>query len=94
MSRDYFLRQLRYHKKYFSRVQTDKRAYNKIVDKCHFFKKNAQVLGIAAIFYRKKKIFESKQIKVEEEELETDTWCLSALYEYLPKLPSSNASQA
>jgi hypothetical protein len=31
-----------------TRVQTDKRDYNKIVDKCRFFEVNAQVFGVAA----------------------------------------------
>jgi hypothetical protein len=95
IGRKYFLRQLRYHKKQFARVQRDKQAYNKIVDKCQFFKRNAQALGIAVIIARKKKIIESKRIKVEEEgELESDTFYVSVPNGCLPKLPSSHASQA
>jgi hypothetical protein len=94
IGRTYFLRQLRYHKKRFARVRTNKRAYNKIIEKCEFFERNSQALGIAVIFDRNKKIFETKRIKVEEDELETDTFCVSVPCGYLPKLPSSHASQA
>jgi hypothetical protein len=41
-----------------------------------------------------KKVFESKQIKEEEEELETDTICVSVPYGYFAKLPSNHATQA
>jgi hypothetical protein len=93
IGRNYFLRQLWYHKKRFARIRSDKQAYNKIVDKCQFFIRNAQALGIAVIFDRKKKIFKSKRIKVEEEgNLESDTFYVSVPYGYLPKLPSSHAS--
>jgi hypothetical protein len=78
-----------------ARVRSYKRAYNKIVDKFHFLEQNTQALDIAVIFDRKKKIFESKPIKVEEGgKLESDTFYVSVPYGYLPKLPSSHASQA
>jgi hypothetical protein len=55
----------------------------------------AQALGIAVIFDRNKKIFEFKRIKSEvERELESDTFYVSVPYGYLPKLPSTHASQA
>jgi hypothetical protein len=55
----------------------------------------SHALGIAVIFDRKKKIFESKQINVEEEgELESDTFYVSVPLGYLPKIPSHHASQA
>jgi hypothetical protein len=95
IGRDYFRAQLRYHKKRFARVKADTRAYNKIVDKCQFFERNAQEFGVAVIFDRKKKIFEYKKIKLEEEaELESYTFCVSVPHKYLPKLPPSHASQA
>jgi hypothetical protein len=50
--------------------------------------RNAEEFGVAVIFDRKKKIFELKEIK-EEEELEKDIFCLSVPYRYLPKLPPS-----
>jgi hypothetical protein len=93
IGRDYFRAQLRYHKRRFARVRKDKRAYNKIVDKCEFFERNAQAFGVAVIFDRKKKIFKSQRIKEEESETGT-TYYVSVPYGYLPKLPSAHAEQA
>jgi hypothetical protein len=93
IGRDVFRAQLRYHKKRFARVRRDKRAYNKIVDKCQFFEQNAREFGIAAIFDRKKKIFKSQGIK-EEESATGTTYYVSVPYGYLPKLPSAHAKQA
>jgi hypothetical protein len=66
IDRYYFRKQLRYHKKRFARVQNNKQAYNKIVDKCQFFKQNAEAFGVTAIFDQEKNIFESHLIKTEE----------------------------
>jgi hypothetical protein len=93
IGKDYFRKQLRYHKKRFARVRKDKRAYNRIVSECHFFERNAQAFGVAVIFDRKKKIFKSQLIKTEESEIDT-TYYVSVPYRYLPKLPSAHAKQA
>jgi hypothetical protein len=89
----YFRKHLGYHKKHFARVQKDKRAYNRIVSKCHFFEQNAQAFGVAVIFDQERKIFKSQLIKTEESEIDT-TYDISVPYRYLPKLKSAHAKQA
>jgi hypothetical protein len=93
IGKDYFRKQLQYHKNRFARVQKDKRAYNRIVSKCQFFEQNAQAFGVAVIFDQERKIFKSQLIKTEESEIGT-TYCVSIPYGYLPKLPSAHAKQA
>jgi hypothetical protein len=93
IGRDYFIKQLRYHKKRFARVWNNKQAYNKIVDKCQFFEQNVEAFGVVVIFDQEKKIFKSQLIKTEEPEIGT-TYYVSVPYGYLPKLPLTHVEQA
>lgn len=91
IGREYFRQQLRYHKIRFARARKNKRAYNKIIEKCEFFERNAQAFGVAVIFNRKKRSF--TYIKIKEEE-EIPQVFVSVPCNYLPKLPSPHAEQA
>jgi hypothetical protein len=86
IGKDYFRKQLQYHKKCFARVQKDKQAYTRIVSKCQFFEQNAQAFGVAVIFDQESKIFKFQLIKTEESEIDT-TYYVSVPYRYLLKLP-------
>ena len=95
LGKKYFREQLRYHKKRFARCKRDKRAFNKIIEKCEFFERNAQTFGVAVIFDKHKKVFKSIKIKVEDQDEEV---FVSIPWGYLPNLKersrSSHAEQA
>ena len=95
LGKEHFREQLRYHKKRFARCKRDKRAFNKIIEKCEFFERYAQQFGVAVIFDKDKKIFKSIKIKLEDQEEEV---FVSIPWGYLPKLKersrSSHAEQA
>jgi hypothetical protein len=95
LGKEHFRKQLRRHKKLFARRSRDKRAFNKFVDKCEFFERNAQTFGVAVIFDKHKKVFKSIKIKVEDQDEEV---FVSIPWGYLPKLKeasrTSHAEQA
>jgi hypothetical protein len=63
-------------------------------DLLEFEETNAQAFGVAVIFDKKKKIFESQRIKEKESETGTTYYVSVPYYGYLPKLPSAHAKQA
>lgn len=91
IGREYFRYQLRYHKKRFARVRTNNLAYKRIIKKCQFFENHAQSFGVAVLFNKEDRTFESHRIKEEEDR---EIIFVPVPPGYLPKLPPQHAKQA